>query len=336
MKLNIKQAELIFYSLLSFLITSCIEPAAESPYPPITFEKKASFPGTGLASAVTFSINGKGYVALGRSFDGKSTNNCWQYDPTLDTWTKKTNFPDTARVKAVAVVVNGKAYVGLGYNLDKADGIRNDPGLLRGFWMYDPELDSWTQKSNFPTYATDGCVSFVINNDIYIGGGFHGEGLTRIMWKYNTLTNQWKQINNLPASCRAVAVCCSDSMHVFYGTGFDNGINENDWWEYAPKTDTWAQKKSMPDNGRANAVALNINNRYFVMTGRHFGGDLTGGHVFSDIVEYDSNRDVWYKRGNLPASGRENAIAFTINGKGYIGLGENDTNAMNDLWCFEP
>lgn len=325
----------ILFLLLS-LLTSCIDSAADSPYSPITFEKKASFPGKGLASTVSFSINGKGYVALGRSFDGISSNRCWQYDPTEDKWTEQREFPDSARVKAIAAVVNGKAYIGLGYNLEKADGVRNDPGMLRGFWMYDPEQNSWTQKANFPTFATDGCVSFVIKNDIYVCGGFHGEGFTRVIWKYNTLTNQWKQINNLPGAYRGVAICCSDSMHIYYGTGFHDGISENDWWEYAPHSDTWSQKKSMPDTGRANAASLSINNRYFVTTGRHFGGNLTGGHVKSDILEFDANRNVWYKRGNIPNGGRENAIAFTINGKGYIGLGENDTNTMNDLWSFEP
>lgn len=42
------------------------------------------------------------------------------------------------------------------------------------------------------------------------------------------------------------------------------------------------------------------------------------------------------KRGNLPAKGRENAISFVIGNKGYIGLGDDDYELMNDLWCFEP
>jgi len=31
----------------------------------------------------------------------------------------------------------------------------------------------------------------------------------------------------------------------------------------------------MPDNGRENAVALSINDRFFITTGRQFGGTLT-------------------------------------------------------------
>ncbi|MHB9140624.1 MAG: Kelch repeat-containing protein, partial [Paludibacter sp.] len=107
-------------------------------------------------------------------------------------------------------------------------------------------------------------------------------------------------------------------------------------WEYFPMNDTWTQRKSMPGNGRENAVSLTINDRIFIFSGRHFGGNLTGGEVKSDILEYDVARNIWYERGNLPASGRENALAFTLNGKGYIGFGENDTEVLNDFWSFEP
>ncbi len=66
---------------------------------------------------------------------------------------------------------------------------------------------------------------------------------------------------------------------------------------------------------------------------------MTGGHVKSDILEYDAIRNVWYERGKLPASGRENAITFTIGNKAYIGfgdVGENESlEILNDLWSFE-
>lgn len=83
-------------------------------------------------------------------------------------------------------------------------------------------------------------------------------------------------------------------------------------------------------------MGMSIGNRYFVATGRHFAGNLTGGHLKDDVVEYDAGKNVWYLRGVLPGGGRENAISFVINGKGYIGFGENDEGVLNDLWSFEP
>ncbi len=201
--------------------------------------------------------------------------------------------------------------------------------------MYIPKTNTWTQKANFQGKATNACVCFVYKNCIYIGSGFDGHGFNSEFWKYNPTQNSWIRMNYFAGPDRAGAIVCGDGKHYFFGTGYRT-INENDWWEYFPETDTWTKRKSMPDSGRENAVALSIDNRFFVSTGRCFGGNLTGGHVKSDIIEYDMDRNVWYIRGNIPNGGRENSICFIINGKGYIGFGENDTNILNDFWSFKP
>jgi Uncharacterized protein conserved in bacteria len=324
----------LLYFLLAFLLLSCND-AVDSPYPAISFQKIATMPGIGRSSAVAFAVNGKGYVTLGR--DGNpadSLKDCWQYDPTLSSWTKKANFPGFPRVKATTAVVNGKAYVGLGFNRYK-NSYSIGGGILKDFWMYDPALNTWTQKANFPSLATDACVSFVMDNCIYVGEGFNDFDFTNEFWKYDPEQDAWSQLKDFPDYARAGAVLCTDGTRVFFGTGF-RSWNFNDWWEYFPKTDRWEKRKSMPDNGRVNAVSLSVAGRFFVSTGRHFAGDLTGGRVLSDIMEYDAIRNVWYKRGNIPGGGRENAIAFVINGKGYIGFGEDDKGVLNDFWSFEP
>ena len=328
---------LLFLIACTQLFTSCTNNAADSPYPPLQFTKVTEMPGSGRASAIAFSINGKGYIALGRDALGNTLKDCWEFNPQLDTvWNKKTEFPGIARVKAMAAVVNGKAYIGLGYDPSKTNGMDNVLGSLKDFWTFDPtRIDSWTKNADYPSTATDACVTFVHNSDIYVAAGFNGLGFTNEVWKYNTLNDSWLRIKDFPGVHRAVAIACADSAHIYFGTGYKT-MSLNDWWEYEPSTDSWTQKKPMPDSGRGNAVAFTINNRYFVATGRHFGGDLTGGHVKSDIMEYDPQRNVWYNRGDLPASGRENAMVFVLNGKGYIGLGENNTNLLNDLWCFIP
>jgi len=324
--------KLLLYFLSAILLLGCNEPA-DSPYPTISFEKKTSMPGTGRASAVAFAIEGKGYVALGRTaVRSGALNDCWQYDPVLDSWTEKTPFPGRARVKFIACVVNGKGYVGLGYNIDKS--VYTD-GNLKDFWMYDPIMNTWAQMADFPSTSTDACVSFVLDNCIYIGGGFNKVGFTNEFWKYDPQQNAWSQLKDFPDYARAGAVLCTDGTRVFFGTGF-RSWNFNDWWEYFPKTDRWEKRKPISDNGRVNAVSLSVAGRFFVSTGRHFAGDLTGGRVLSDIMEYDAIKNVWYKRGNIPGGGRENAIAFSINGKGYIGFGEDDKGVLNDFWSFEP
>jgi len=322
----------LLYFLFVFLFMSCSD-TVESPYPSILFQKTASLPGTGRASAVAFALDGKGYVTLGRNaVYTDSLKDCWQYDPTLDSWTKKAAFPGIARVKAMAAVLNGKAYVGLGY--DRYKGAYSG-GTLQDFWMYDPVADHWTRKADFPSTATDACVSFVFDNSIYIGAGFNGSAYTNEFWKYNPEQDRWVRLKDFPAWARMCAVLCADGNHVYFGTGY-RFVDYNDWWEYLPATDSWARRKDMPDNGRVTSVGFSIANRYFVSTGRHWAGSQTGGGVLSDVMEYDAIRNTWYKRGDIPGGARENAVCFVINGKGYIGQGENDSAILNDFWSFEP
>jgi N-acetylneuraminic acid mutarotase len=123
--------------------------------------------------------------------------------------------------------------------------------------------------------------------------------------------------------------------HFFFGLGY-GGNNIRDWWEYFPKTDTWIEKKNIPGKGRVNAMAFSVNNRYFVATGRCFGGSLTDGQFFDDILEFDALKNEWYMRGKIPNGARENAINFVLNNTVYIGFGETDKVRFNDLWSFEP
>lgn len=326
-----KNTYLILFSVI-LLFYSCGN-TVESPYEPIEFKRLTTMPGNGRSSAVAFAINGKGYVALGRNENGETLKDCWEYNPTDNTWLEKETFPGVGRVKAMAMELNGKAYVGLGY--DPSIGVYVIGSNLKDFWMYDPENDTWTQKDSLPSFATNACVSFAYKNEIYIGGGFNGWGFTLEFWKYSPVNDNWTRLKKFPGMGRAGSVLCATAEHIFYGTGYRT-LNENDWWEYFPESDSWTKRKSMPDKGRENGVSLAIGNRYFVSTGKQFGGNLTGGHVKSDILEYDAIRDVWYERGNIPNGARENAIAFTIGGKGYIGFGDSDPQVLNDFWSFEP
>jgi N-acetylneuraminic acid mutarotase len=324
---------IIFFTAL--LTCSCSE-FVNSPYPLISFEPKTSIPGNGRSSAVGFAINGKGYVALGRDSLSKQLNDCWEYDPTNDSWTQKAPFPGNARVKAIAATVNGMAYVGLGFNdSNGTSGPEYDySACLKDFWMFDPVSNSWIQKADYPSYTTDACVSFVYNNNIYVGSGFDNHNFKKEFWEYIPEQDKWVRLNDFSGFARASAVICTNGEHVYFGTGYRT-LNENDWWEYFPKTDTWNWIGYMPDDGRVNGVSFSINNRFYVSTGMFFRGFMTGGHVLSDILEYDAIRKVWYKRGDLPAA-RDNAIVFSINGIGYIGFGENETKVLNDFLSFDP
>lgn len=64
------------------------------------------------SNAVSFTLNGYGYIACGESSGTLGT--VWQYDPSSDTWDLKTAFEGTTRQDAIAFSNSARAFVGLG------------------------------------------------------------------------------------------------------------------------------------------------------------------------------------------------------------------------------
>lgn len=63
-------------------------------------------------NAVTFALNGKGYVSLGSY--GSNINTTWEYTPQSDIWTEKTAFEGSGRTGAVSFTINGRSFIALG------------------------------------------------------------------------------------------------------------------------------------------------------------------------------------------------------------------------------
>ncbi len=349
----------LFIYILIFTLTAC-EP--QSPYPSIVFTRLEDAPVVGRACGSSFVINGKAYVTLGRrgemmadcsDYTGQSArevefpqqapqtdalpvgvllNDCHEFDPSTGKWTRKSDFPGEARVFAMAAVVGDKAYIGLGYNMGC---VFKNSSYLHDFWMYEASTDIWTPRAAFPGKGVNGVANFVYNDEIYVLHGFENHQSIKAIWKYSPQNDQWTQVSEFPGLGRARAVVVSDGSRFFSGSGY-SGRNMNDWWEYFPQTNTWKERQKMPDKGRVNALAFSVTNRFFVGTGRYFAGRHTGGHLKDDVIEYDALHDQWRSRGNIPGEARENAIAFAIGNRVYLGFGENDTETLTDFYSFEP
>ena len=292
------------------------------------FTQKSSLP-IGRASASSFVYEQEAFVLCGRDSDGRLLHDFWQYNANFNEWRALPDLPFKARVKAVAEVVDGYAYVGLGFN----GKVYVDTAYLRDWWRYDISTASWMRCADFPSINSDVCVSFVNETDIYVMFGFYN-GFTGDVYKYATTTDTWSHCTTANAYERAGAVGCTNGERFFAGTGY-NTTNMNDWWEFYPETEQWIRRADLIGRGRVFASAVAVEQRMFVIGGRYFGGSLTTGLLYNDLLEYDVVLDAWSLKGYLPGGGRENMITFSINGQGYFGLGE-DSNGfiLNDLYCW--
>ncbi|HUW04841.1 MAG TPA: kelch repeat-containing protein, partial [Williamwhitmania sp.] len=122
--------------------------------------------------------------------------------------------------------------------------------------------------------------------------------------------------------------------------GYD-GNYLKDLWQYDPSTNTWAQKTSLPGSKRMNAVAFVINDIAYVCTGTQ-----NATHP-ADFWAYDASTDTWTKKRDIANDSNEsyddnytsivraNAVAFVINGLGYITTGDDNT-IISTVWEYNP
>ena len=144
--------------------------------------KIADFPGEARYDAIAFSVNGKGYVGLGKGKDD-NLKDFYEYNPNNNTWERIADFPDSRR-GAVVFVIDNIAYVGTGY----------DGELKNNFYKY--ESGQWTPIAALPTSeARDNATAYTLNGKAYIVSGGYGPGVfggTDSIWEYDPATNTWK------------------------------------------------------------------------------------------------------------------------------------------------
>ncbi len=127
----------------------------------LTWSSVTSLPSKGRFTSGLFILNGKFYVVGGKTCDGKTLNETWQYDPSTDKWTAKANYPDTIRQSCAFTLNNGvKDY---GYVAD---------GYSQSFYKYDDATNSWSPagKTGIAALPIEGKATTVFNVAYLIGG----------------------------------------------------------------------------------------------------------------------------------------------------------------------
>lgn len=192
--------------------------------------RKQDFTGTSRTGAVGFSINGKGYMALGEDSGGLK-NDLWEYDPINDQWTQKAQFPGPARLYASSFVVNGMAYVGTGQTHSYGSAFKD-------FWQYDPNSNSWTQKGDYPGGERyRGCVTFTLGSKGYMGSG--QKSISTIVstdfWEYESTNDTWTAKAAMPESYGLLTGFSLNSKG--YAVWAHSGTSVR--FMYDPATNTW-------------------------------------------------------------------------------------------------
>ena len=311
--------------MLSVLFVAACTPLEEYPAQII---RCADMP-VARTSAMAFAVGNKGYVVCGRGEENAVCSDMYVYDARSDIWSDAIETPLQARVNGTACAVGDKAYIGLGF----CGYAYGDDAYLNDWWEYTPATDTWRQLADFPSENTVGAVAYTDGTHIYCVHGF-GWGFSADMLCYDIASDIWTTIDRSRhpeyASMAGAGATCN-GRH-FFGTGY-NTHSLSEWYEVDFQAE-WTKRKSVPSK-RENAVCAASSRYIYLANGQHFGGTLTDGKRFDDILRYDPQADMWTLAGHT-SEAAINRIGFTINGIAYIGLGEDPLEQpLNTLYRIE-
>lgn len=199
--------------------------------------------------------------------------------------------------------------------------------------MFAQEIQ-WASRASMPAPRW-GASTFVINGKAYVLCGRSGSTDHTQMWQYDPVENAWTPKAPLPAQGRRLATAFSANGHGFVGCGITGSSTYlSDLWKYDPTTNTWTPAAAFPGGARYNTWQ-------FVLNGiAHVGGGNSGGAsgpFHDDAYQYDPITNTWSSGYPIPDQGRHGAVGFSMNGRGYVVCGrENSLQFVQDLWCFDP
>lgn len=295
--------------------------------------KVSDFDGVARCAAVTFTIDGKVYLATG-GYGGYKyrLNDLWQFNEDNGTWTQKASLPGEARTYAAAFGTGQYGYLGLGYDGDN---------YLRDFWKYDPASNSWSEAADFGGTARRAAVAFSVGGTGYVGCGFDGNHL-KDFWKYDEQDDKWIQVTSIGGSKRIGASSFVIGETAYIVGGENNSETVTDFWAYNASSDKWTELREISnvseddydDDYSSIARSYGV---AFVMNGlAYFTCGENGGSGMTSCWEYNPSSDLWTERSSFEAGTRSEAVGFSLNNRGFVLTGKSGTYQYDDMWEFFP
>ena len=280
-------------------------------------------------------VNGKIYLFGGiKDLSGHNSDDVEAYDPSTDTWTTKNKMPVKIFGQA-AVELNGKIYVIGGRTGDLFGGTS-----LKYNYLYDPDTDSWTKKTDMPTSRAFISVSAVNGNIYAIGGSMSGYSGTYVVQMYNPVSDTWTAKKSLQANRALLTSNVYNGKIYVIGGGdgqkADAGTSCAYFDVYDPETDTWSSKADIAISRWGHGSGV-INDKLYICGG--VTAISGSGTLLYDLYEYDINNDKWTNRASMPYH-RRCFVTCTYNNKLFVlgGLTGNQgaQQILNNVLEYTP
>ncbi len=129
-----------------------------------TWAQKPDFPSAPRHHPFQFGIDEYIYTGFGHG-NGFISDRWYRYDPVAEIWDEMSTLPAEGRVAGTQFSYNGKGYVLSG------DGDDHRSMETGEFWVYDPQVDEWSELPPHPSTSRWAPASFIIDDEVYIING---------------------------------------------------------------------------------------------------------------------------------------------------------------------
>lgn len=231
------------------------------------------------------------------------------------------DFPGEARCGGISFTLQGKAYYGLGGNLENS--------YLTDIWVFDPGINSWEQKEDFP-FDLPAEVALTTSNKAYVIT-YSGS-----LYEYNPAEDSWIYFSSFPPGNRPGITGFSLGNTLFFGTGNDVTYEVNhysDFWKFEPTSKEWTKLNDFPGAARTEACSFVVNGKGYLGMGFSAGAPP----IYGDLWEYNAISDSWIRREDLPMVNSIVGIHFSSSTKAYVALPDNTESRYRAItYEFDP
>ena len=223
---------------------------------------------------------------------------------------------------------------------------------IRKFRTLIPE-DLWIKKTDFWGSGREDAVSFVLENEAYIFGGYNGLSVLNDTWKYNPEKDTWTQVASQGTAPKgrkgAVSFVIYNKKQSEYqawvGLGITDPINnkyDSTFVYYTTNTNSWRSKyRAYPDT-RDGAIAFTIQigdiERAFVGYGQNrFGVETNDLYMYIQEADTAGSLIAWTQvpiNGSIPSE-RTGAVVTVIDNRAFFGTGMDNGEYKSDFWMFD-
>jgi len=240
-------------------------------------------------------------------------------------WEQVASLPDNFNTHhSFAFSIDGIGYMVGGSTLQ---------GQTKSFYSYDPELDEWTKKDDFPGEARSFCIGDVWNGKAYFGFGTSAAGRMDDLWEYDPVTDAWTELATCDCDGRIHPAMVAVNGEIFVGMGGSTNGNANDWWAYNIEDNSWEERERFPGEPRHHP--FQFTDGEYVYAGFGHGS----GFISNQWYRYNTTNDTWLEVKQLPAEGRVAGTQMSYDGLGLILSGDGDDHGVmptGEFWMYDP